>query len=54
MTDRNPSWRDLNAYADGELAPAEAASVARAVAESPALADHVATLARLKATVHPG
>ena len=51
MTDRAPSWRDLNAYADGELAPAEAAGVARAVAESPALADQVATLARLKATV---
>ena len=51
MTDRSPSWRDLNAYADGELAPAEAAGVAGAVAENPALAEQVAILARLKATV---
>ena len=51
MTDRKPDWRDLNAYADGELAASEAAGVARAVAEDPALADQVATLARLKATV---
>jgi anti-sigma factor RsiW len=52
MTDRKPSWHDLNAYADGELAASEAAAVARAVAHDPALADQVATLARLKATVH--
>jgi anti-sigma factor RsiW len=51
MTERRPGWRDLNAYGDGELSPAEAARVAGAVAESPALADQVATLARLKATV---
>lgn len=52
MTDRTPSWRDLNAYADGELVASEAAGVARAVAQDPALADQVATLARLKATVY--
>jgi len=52
MTDRKPSWRELNAYADGELAASETAAVARAVAEDPALADQVATLARLKATIH--
>ena len=51
MTDRKPSWRDLNAYADGELLAAQAAGVARAVAEDPELADQVATLARLKAAV---
>lgn len=51
MSERKPDWRDLNAYADGELPAAEAAGVARAVAEDPALAEQVATLARLKATV---
>ena len=51
MSERKPDWRDLNAYADGELLPSDAAGVARAVAEDPALADQVATLARLKATV---
>ena len=51
MRERKPNWRDLNAYADGELLPSDAAGVARAVAEDPALADQVATLARLKATV---
>lgn len=52
MTDRKPSWDDLSAYADGELPASEAAGVARAVADDPALADQVATLTRLKATVH--
>lgn len=51
MTQRPPSWRDLNAYTDGELEVSEAAAVARSVAENPAIADQVATLARLKATV---
>lgn len=51
MTDRKPSWRDLNAYADGELPASETAAVARAVAKDPVLADQVATLARLKATI---
>lgn len=51
MSEKKPNWRDLNAYADGELLPSDAAAVARAVAEDPALADQVATLARLKATV---
>lgn len=51
MSESKPDWRDLSAYADGELSPSDAAGVARAVAEDPALADQVATLARLKATV---
>ncbi len=51
MSGAKPSWRDLNAYADGELSAAEAAGVARAVAEDPELARQVAALARLKATV---
>lgn len=52
MTERGPSWRDLNAYADGELTAGEAATVARAVAEDPELAERVAMIARLKATVN--
>lgn len=51
MSGPKPSWRDLNAYADGELSAAQAAGVACAVAEDPDLAREVAALARLKATV---
>jgi anti-sigma factor RsiW len=43
-------WDHLNAYVDGELAPAEAARVAAAVARDPHLAARIATLSRLKAT----
>jgi anti-sigma factor RsiW len=46
-----PDFETLNAYVDGELAPAEAAEVARAVAGDPLLAHQVATLTRLKAAV---
>jgi anti-sigma factor RsiW len=46
-----PSWEELNAYVDGELAAEEAARVARAVADNPALAEQVARLTRLKALV---
>jgi anti-sigma factor RsiW len=51
MTVRQPDWQTLNAYVDGELSAAEAAEVARALADDRALADQVATLTRLKATV---
>jgi len=46
-----PTWETLNAYMDGELSTAEAAKVARAVAERPPLADQIAHLSRLKATI---
>lgn len=39
----------LNAYVDGELARGDAASVARAAAENPAVAAQIATLRELKA-----
>ncbi len=44
-----PDWQTLNAYVDGELAPAEAAAVAAALAREPELAARVASLSRLKA-----
>lgn len=50
MTDK-PSWEELNAYVDGELAAVEAARVARAVADDAELAETVARLTRLKAVV---
>ena len=51
MSEAWPTWETLNAYMDGELSTAEAAKVARAVAERPLLADQIAYLSRLKATV---
>lgn len=51
MDEQAMSWERLNAYVDGELAPADAAAVASAVAQDPGLARRVATLARLKANV---
>lgn len=51
MDEQAMSWERLNAYVDGELAPADAAAVASAVAQDPGLASRVATLARLKANV---
>ncbi len=48
---QQPDWQTLNAYVDGELSTAEAAEVARAFADDRALADQVASLTRLKATV---
>ncbi|MGY6249858.1 anti-sigma factor family protein [Bosea thiooxidans] len=52
MTDKQAmSWEQLNAYVDGELAPADAAAVASAVAHDAGLAARVATLARLRAVV---
>lgn len=44
-----PSWTDLNAYVDGELAPDAAAEIAAAIAADGAVAARVAVLARLKA-----
>lgn len=46
-----PSWEELNAYVDGELAADDAARVARALADTPSLADDVARLAQMKAAV---
>ncbi len=48
---QQPDWQTLNAYVDGELSAAEAAEVARALADDRALAGRVASLTRLKATV---
>jgi len=49
-----PSWEQLNAYVDGELSVADAAEVARALADDKSLAEAVATLSRLKAATHEG
>jgi hypothetical protein len=54
MTTQRPSWQALNAYVDGELSTAEAAAVARALADDRALADQVAKLTRLKAAAQEG
>ncbi|WP_076442863.1 hypothetical protein [Bosea sp. TND4EK4] len=51
MDEQAMSWERLNAYVDGELAPADAAAVASAVAHDAGLAARVATLARLRAVV---
>lgn len=51
MTAQQPAWETLNAYVDGELPAAEAAAVARALAEDRGLASQVATLSKLKAAV---
>lgn len=54
MSPARPDWATLNAYVDGELSAAQAATVARALAEDRALAREVATLSRLKAVVQDG
>lgn len=51
MDEQAMSWERLNAYVDGELAPADAAAVAAAVAHDAGLAARIATLARLRAVV---
>lgn len=51
MTETNISTEALNAYVDGELTRAEAASVARAAARTPAIAARIATLREMKAAV---
>lgn len=51
MSDRPIDFERLNAYVDGELDPAAAAEVARAVAGDPALARQVAALSRLRSAV---
>jgi len=51
MSGGRPDLPRINAYIDGELSSAEAAKVARALAHDRALAQQVATLSQLKATV---
>jgi len=51
MSQRQVSAEMLNAYVDGELDPAGAAEVARAVAADPALAREVAALSRLRSAL---
>jgi anti-sigma factor RsiW len=51
MSNDRPTWAELNAYMDGELPTSQAAAVARDLANDPALAERVAILTRLKATV---
>ncbi|HSS63642.1 MAG TPA: hypothetical protein VLS27_04350 [Gammaproteobacteria bacterium] len=54
MTDHHISFETLNAYVDGELDTAAAAEVARAIAESSALAREVSALSRLRQAVAEG
>lgn len=58
MTDRRSAaavtFEMLNAYVDGELDAAQAALVARAVAENPMLAREVAALTRLRSAIAEG
>lgn len=49
MNHETERWQKLNAYVDGELAPADAAEVAARVADDRRMASVVATLTRLKA-----
>ena len=51
MRDHPVTFELLNAYVDGELDAAQAAEVARAVANDPALAREVAALSRLRHAV---
>tara|TARA_R110000772_G_scaffold215694_2_gene326208 strand:+ start:52414 stop:53181 length:768 start_codon:yes stop_codon:yes gene_type:complete len=51
MRNRPVTFELLNAYVDGELDAAQAAEVARAVANDPALAREVAALSRLRLAV---
>ena len=48
MKPDEPTWEDLNAYADGELSDERAAEVAAALGRDPELADQLAMLHRLK------
>ncbi len=45
------TWEIVNGYVDGELAPREAAEVAKAVATDPEIAEYVSMLSSLKAAV---
>lgn len=51
MNGDRPDLQRINAYIDGELSSAEAAEVAGALALDRALAERVATLSHLKATI---
>lgn len=46
-----PSWQDLNAFADGELSPDEAAAVGQALAGDPGAVQDLAAILRLKRTM---
>jgi|GEM_PF-1745056 len=46
-----PEWDQLNAYIDGELPTSEAAKIAKAAASTPSVAQDIAELAQLKATL---
>jgi hypothetical protein len=54
MRERPVTFDLLNAYVDGELDAAQAAKVARAVADDPALAREIAALSRLRLAVADG
>ncbi|NQU59366.1 MAG: hypothetical protein HQ513_19210 [Rhodospirillales bacterium] len=54
MTNSKISFEHLNAYVDGELDPSETAHIARAIADSPELADQVAAISRLRSAVVEG
>lgn len=47
-----PDWQMLNAYVDGELDAADAAFVAEAAGNDPAIADQIALLYQLKGLSH--
>jgi len=49
---RRPGWRTLNAFVDGALDTAAAASVAEAAGSDPAIARQIAALYRLKGVSH--
>ncbi len=51
MSRLKKDWEALNAYVDGELAPNEAASVARDIAQDPGTAETAATLSCLKSAL---
>ncbi len=52
MKNERPSWKDLNAYVDGELSPRVASRVAKALAADPDVARQVVALTQLKTTLH--
>lgn len=54
MSRPTPSLEALNAYVDGELSARDASTVAKAISQSPDLAQKVAVLSKLKAAVQEG
>lgn len=51
MSRLEKDWERLNAYVDGELAPNEAATVARRIAQDPGAAETAAALSSLKSAL---